>query len=476
MLRRLIFAMLLALAPVSAAEALTCTNYPFTLLNGTLADANQVMANFNGILNCVNTSLAPVNNPTFTGTVTIPTAAITTETVGTLTVNTNLIVPGSISLSTPLSPGNGGTGLTSYGALTNQQTAIAGTTTILNASKGQTINAAGSAFYTISLNAVAGYDLDFQVTIDNEDGGRGKNIAPNGSSAFILWPGQRTTCQRLVGAWNCSPPGRWQQVSAQFFVDAANGSDTNDCLASGGGACKTIGHAVLLMKNNLDAQNSEPTINCANGTYIENVNGQGQLTGYNVWALTGASAGNGSSPAGCSIQLAASGAGLLISDNDEVQIKNINFSNAGSVGTSTAFSTHQTGVIDVLSGNTVDGGGFGNIYSCDDLGQVNFSNNFWIYASHSVTFSIGQRCGMNASSGMTFFWVGSPNIASTIFSSVSGTIVLNSTGFSGTPTCNQQWSIIGNGFMALNSSSVTSCTSPGSPAAGTTPWGGQVSP
>lgn len=61
MMRRVIFALAL-LFPLAAHAALPCNAYPNTLTNGTLADANQVMANFNNILNCVN-SLAPLGIP-----------------------------------------------------------------------------------------------------------------------------------------------------------------------------------------------------------------------------------------------------------------------------------------------------------------------------------------------------------------------------------------------------------------------------
>jgi hypothetical protein len=41
---------ILVASPVWAA----CPSYPYTLSNGTTADANQVMANFNNVLNCAN--------------------------------------------------------------------------------------------------------------------------------------------------------------------------------------------------------------------------------------------------------------------------------------------------------------------------------------------------------------------------------------------------------------------------------------
>lgn len=39
-----------------------CAPYPYTLTNGSTADANQVMADFNNILDCGNTALLGVNN------------------------------------------------------------------------------------------------------------------------------------------------------------------------------------------------------------------------------------------------------------------------------------------------------------------------------------------------------------------------------------------------------------------------------
>lgn len=55
-MKRLLIVALLLAAP--AAQAANCNSYPFTLTNGTTADANQVMADFNNILNCGNNNLA----------------------------------------------------------------------------------------------------------------------------------------------------------------------------------------------------------------------------------------------------------------------------------------------------------------------------------------------------------------------------------------------------------------------------------
>lgn len=58
-------------ASISCGEvvAQTCPSYPSQLMNGQTADANQVMGNFNQILNCANNNLAPLANPHFTGSV-----------------------------------------------------------------------------------------------------------------------------------------------------------------------------------------------------------------------------------------------------------------------------------------------------------------------------------------------------------------------------------------------------------------------
>src|SRR6202012_3687656 len=54
----------------SAAQA-SCPGYPYTLTNGTTADASQVMGNFTYIQGCA----APLASPSFTGNVGIGTAS-----------------------------------------------------------------------------------------------------------------------------------------------------------------------------------------------------------------------------------------------------------------------------------------------------------------------------------------------------------------------------------------------------------------
>ncbi len=97
-----VVALMLVTAGVASVRAQSCTAYPNNLTNGTPADAYQVMANFNSILSCANTNLAPLANPNFAGNVGIG----TTNIVGALTVangtDHNLNIRGDpMSLSLP---------------------------------------------------------------------------------------------------------------------------------------------------------------------------------------------------------------------------------------------------------------------------------------------------------------------------------------------------------------------------------------
>ena len=91
MLRKFLLA--LALAPLSAgtAHATTCPAYTYTLTNGTTADASQVMGNFNTILTCANSSLAPLASPSFTGNVAMSGALTVT---GAFTTSSTAFVTG----------------------------------------------------------------------------------------------------------------------------------------------------------------------------------------------------------------------------------------------------------------------------------------------------------------------------------------------------------------------------------------------
>lgn len=74
-------AMLVAAGPAHAAN---CPAHPYTFTNGNNADATQVMADFNNLLNCSNANLAPKASPSFTGNVTVaaPTSGYALDVAG----------------------------------------------------------------------------------------------------------------------------------------------------------------------------------------------------------------------------------------------------------------------------------------------------------------------------------------------------------------------------------------------------------
>jgi hypothetical protein len=129
MIRAWIFAALLALLPLGA-EAANCNSNPFTLTNGQTADATQVMANFNNLLNCSNNNLAHNG------------------------ANSDLT---SISgLTTPLSVPQGGTGAATF-PLTNGLLVGNGTnifTTVAPSTKGNLLASDGTQWKSVLTPAV----------------------------------------------------------------------------------------------------------------------------------------------------------------------------------------------------------------------------------------------------------------------------------------------------------------------------------
>lgn len=76
MLKRFAGGLAVLVLLTGSAQAATCPPYTYNLTNGTTADANQVMGDFNSILNCANT-MAPLASPIFTGIATIQGSAPT---------------------------------------------------------------------------------------------------------------------------------------------------------------------------------------------------------------------------------------------------------------------------------------------------------------------------------------------------------------------------------------------------------------
>lgn len=119
-MKKLLFAFVLGLCAFAVrghAQAACAASYPYTLTNGSTADATQVMADFNDVRTCAKS----VDNSQI-GVLGIYAAQVIPTTVAqatfggttTYTFNNGITVSGTTTLNTPLAVPSGGTGSASY--------------------------------------------------------------------------------------------------------------------------------------------------------------------------------------------------------------------------------------------------------------------------------------------------------------------------------------------------------------------------
>lgn len=197
---------------------------------------------------------------------------------GVILLGTNLSIAGQTINATAVSPGgsngqlqynNSGTfgGMpamngdatltTSTGAIVVAKPALekTGAYAAVTGDCGSTITLGGGAQYQLTLNAASGYATNCSLKIINlATESRTKTIAPNGLTAFFLYPGQTVVITNQSSAWNVSQPaGRWRLAATTTFFVRPDGSDTNDGLAnSAGGAFLTPNAAFASVSTNVD--------------------------------------------------------------------------------------------------------------------------------------------------------------------------------------------------------------------------------
>lgn len=268
---------------------------------------------------------------------------------------------------------------------------------VANADKGSTIALGGSAFYTLTFNAATGYDANFMVMVINEDTGRGKTIACNGLSNFILWPGQSCFIYNQNNVWKVNPSfQRWKLPSAiTLYVDTA-GSNSNDGLATGaGGAFLTIGAAVNTVYQQFDCQSVGVTISVTAGqTFNEQVFMGGQLTGVNVLTIQG----NGGN-----FTWTNSGLCLDLGDNAEVVLNGINWAGntANAAGTGHIYG-HNNAIFDLTGSHTFTGHGANDCaIFMDGASIMSVSNGFTISGTFGdvVHFDAGGKGSFSGTIG-----------------------------------------------------------------------------
>lgn len=270
----------------------------------------------------------------------------------------------------------------------------------------------GASQFTLTLNAATGYPTNFCIAVTNQDT-RGKTIACNGLTNFILWPGQTCLIFNCGTTWGVNRPNRWIKTGIQLFVDQT-GSNANDGLVAGSSAFLTIGGAVAALYSQMDCANSTPQININAGTYGETVILQGQLTGYNVLFLVG------SAPSAV-VWRPLSGSCLTIADNAEVEIQNIKLDNTGGTSGQSGISVHQTGVLDILSGCEFGNFGGGNHMQLDGAGgSLNLPASYTVSGSATNHIQNAAGSGVTMAGGGVVTILNTPTIGNWYFGAGSG--------------------------------------------------------
>lgn len=142
--------------------------------------------------------------------------------------------------------------------------------TVATTDCGKTIQAGtgSTGLFTITLPSVSGFAVNCSVLVTNGDTARGKRLSGFPSNLnTILWPNQSVGVKIVNGAWQSFyVPPRWVVSSnLTIYIDPANGSDTNDCLAATTGAC-AIAHRAMAILGNEIVNNAVITMQWANGT------------------------------------------------------------------------------------------------------------------------------------------------------------------------------------------------------------------
>jgi hypothetical protein len=150
--------------------------------------------------------------------------------------------------------------------ITSPTLSITATYVVTNSNNRQVLNLNGSVFFPVVVGAPSEFDSSFWVVIFNNDN-RGKIISISGKADFILWPGQQIwVFQDGTGSgWMVTDPGRWFALTTKnFFVDPLLGNNSNDGLAPGNQAWRTIQGAVDIVSSHVDGPF---IINLADGTH-----------------------------------------------------------------------------------------------------------------------------------------------------------------------------------------------------------------
>lgn len=300
---------------------------------------------------------------------------------GTLTVAANVITYSKLAATVQ--------------GLTNTRLAKVALYTVVNGNKGDTIALAGNAQYTLTFNAASTYDPNFSVVVINEDTGRGKTIACNGLTNFILWPGQTCTVYNDNNVWRVVKPNRWILTGNLTLFVNPTGSDSNDGLLTGAANAFLTGQAAYdTISQQIDLASFSATISLdagsggsyspASGTTF--ISMLGPLVGTArrgtqgaALAITGAGAG--------STTLSMTLANAFACDQGQsVTVSNMTIILGGGVGNQGNALICDNGGIAAVNGLTV--GGTGNhVLQANQNSQMQVNGALSISGAFSTIFS-----------------------------------------------------------------------------------------
>lgn len=316
-MKKLLGILAAALFWASGAAAQTCGSLPYVFVNGAIADATQVNANFAALLNCVNTAVAPINSPTFTGTPAAPTPGtnINTSQIATTAFVNDFFAPLNSPAFTgvptaPTAANGSNNSQIATTAFVTRYAPVAGVAnsliaTSLTISSGNSagldhtiiyLNSSGVGGQTLAINALSGLtDPLFSVGFCDRDSRRWTVTLADGSQSLFIYPGQCNAAQpenSSSGLTFAMPFQRYYDPGATLFVAAPGSGCTanNDGLLVGSPLClvgDVPGGAARRIKTDFDLGSTNPSIQLADGIYTEAISingfgGVGWTDGVNI--------------------------------------------------------------------------------------------------------------------------------------------------------------------------------------------------
>ncbi|WBL75591.1 hypothetical protein I3J27_21395 [Bradyrhizobium xenonodulans] len=326
------------------------------------------------------------------------------------------------------------------GAWSNTRLAKSAAYTAVTGDCGDTIALGGSAFYTLTLSAASGYATACTFVIVNEDSTRGKTLAINGYSNFILWPLQSVIVFNQNNVWRCGGrgsggcgPQRWVlPANTTMYIDVTNGSNSNDGLASGSGnALASFQQAYDNAADRIDFNSKILTFSVANGTYTSGINSQKGLIACVYLCLV--FDGNAGSPSSVLVSTTSASAFTWFQTGGQMSVafKNMKVTTTTS---GDCFWVSSTGVY-VAGYNLIIG-------PCAHVGIRAYNNaEFDMLSNFTIAGAFGQGSFAYANAGAVIAWQGltvtlsgAPSWASAFVLANGGQILIQSNTWSGSAT------------------------------------------